>query len=150
MIGTFAGLIFGVYPTGSIITFADFKKKVASRFHEHEVLGQKPKLEYLGPKLDEITFTMAFNVAWGASPEVMLPLLEDYVRECTVAPLIIGISGIALGNSQYVIKSLGEDHHFINMWGQVEGASVQVTMSEYDGPIQPGLLTRLIPRSLFK
>nr|WP_240479661.1 phage tail protein [Paenibacillus wynnii] len=36
---------------------------------KHDIIGQKPKTQWLGPGLDTITFTMWFDARYGLNPE---------------------------------------------------------------------------------
>ena len=65
MIGSYAGISFTV-SEDKVQTFQEMSRETASRWNTHEVIGAKPKQEFLGPDLDSMTFTMQLS-AWGVS-----------------------------------------------------------------------------------
>ena len=60
-------IVFSV-SSDKVLTFDNFEQTSSIRLGEHEIHLQKPKIEFLGPDLDTITFTMHFDVALGINP----------------------------------------------------------------------------------
>ena len=49
-------------------TFRDLKRTHKARFATHNLIGNKPMLEYIGPDVAEITFTMQLSASLGINP----------------------------------------------------------------------------------
>ena len=54
MIGYFGDVIFETSDS-RILNFSEFKLESASRFATHDVIGKKPKTEFIGPGLNTVT-----------------------------------------------------------------------------------------------
>lgn len=88
-----------------VLTVDGFKKKMSARFAEHAVLGRKPVLEYVGPSLDEISFTIRLDAGLGTPPNVALAVLERMVESGDGYLLLLG----AEYYGRFVIESIDQD-----------------------------------------
>lgn len=61
-IGSLGDIVFEV-SSSKVVTFKDYKRTTKARFQSHDIIGQKPILEYLGPDGEEISFTMQFSIS---------------------------------------------------------------------------------------
>ncbi|MGG3322355.1 phage tail protein, partial [Brevibacillus centrosporus] len=77
-------------------TFQDFTRSSASRYADHEILGKKPKSQWIGPGLDTISFSMAFDALYGLNPRKELNQLVELERAGKALPLAIGGVGIGV------------------------------------------------------
>ena len=53
------------------IRFTPFRglgRSAPGRYQQHDVVGQKPVLEFIGPGLEQISFDMRFDVGLGINP----------------------------------------------------------------------------------
>lgn len=58
MIGTLGRKIIFEVSDNRVLTFESMSREVSGRWTEHEVLGVKPKAEFLGPGLQTISLTI--------------------------------------------------------------------------------------------
>ncbi|MGG3322325.1 phage tail protein, partial [Brevibacillus centrosporus] len=77
-------------------TFQEFTRSSASRYADHEILGKKPKSQWIGPGLDTISFSMAFDALYGLNPRKELNQLVELERSGKALPLAIGGVGIGV------------------------------------------------------
>ena len=109
-----------------VFTFNNFKRKQTVRTVEHALICQYPKLEYMGPALQDITFTMELNALLGVRPKMVEELLIN--RLGWIAPLVIGGRNIC---SQAMLIGLTESYDIIMSMGEVMSMKIDVTMKEY-------------------
>lgn len=127
MIGSFAGLIFET-SDNRVLTFSGLKKDVAGRYTQHEVIGGKPKIEFLGADLAVLTFTMNFNARLGVNPIAAIKKLESFIRRGGRSNFILG--GRNLG--RYNAVSMSESFDEITERGAVVSAKVDLSLKEYN------------------
>ncbi|NEZ43724.1 phage tail protein [Paenibacillus alvei] len=128
MIGAFGEVNFLV-SSEKIRTFDDFQRSCTGRWAEHEVMGKKPKLQYIGPGLDTIRFKMRFDYSFGLKVRYELDRLVKLHREGKPHTLTIGKK--ALGVYKWVIMSLDEEWITVDHRGNVLVAEVDVELKEY-------------------
>lgn len=127
-IGSFGRRVF--YTSDSrILTFREFTYATAARFAEHEVLGAKPKIEYLGSGLDEISFSMTLRADMGIEVRKELEAWRSIAANGNAETLIIGKR--RLGRGRWVITNCSEAWNVITNLGGILSASVDITLREY-------------------
>ncbi|WMI72137.1 phage tail protein [Aminobacterium sp. MB27-C1] len=126
MIGSLGPVVFQV-STESVKTINDLERGCEARFSEHTVAQGKPLLEFLGPGLDSVSFSMRFDLSWGMNPRIEIETLRA-VRDNGVAQLLI-IGGIPLG--LFVITGITESWKTINPAGVLTVATVAISLKEY-------------------
>lgn len=93
---------------------------------------QLPVLEFVGPGLSEVSFTMNFNTEWHTDPIAPLAILRTFARHGIVAPLIIGHRPLVIsGFNLWVLTKLEEEQKWFMRNGTLQGASVTVNLKEY-------------------
>ena len=112
-----------------ILTFGNFTQKVSARWSTHNIIGSKPHKEFNGPDSRRVTFEMTFDAIYGVKPRKMLETLEKMVENGTVDYLVIG--GRKIGDNRFYISSMSETWDVVYNRGQLERATVSVTMEEY-------------------
>ena len=108
-----------------IRTFRDFQRKRTVKFAEHLVLDGKPKLQYVGEGLDEISFACAFSVFLGANPTDEIQALEKLngaPQKLVVGPVVFG---------DFVVEQVDEDWKRHDGRGRLLDAVVNLTLKEY-------------------
>jgi phage protein U len=132
MIGSFGPVVFEV-SSAKVKTIADFERGCEARFSEHTVMQSKPLLEFLGPGLDSVSFSMRFDASLGINPKNEIETLRTICYKGEAQRLIIG--GIPLG--LFAITGITESWKTINPAGILTVATVSVSMKEYveDGRI---------------
>lgn len=110
-----------------LLTFLDLTRETSARFANHEVIGEKPLKEYLGPGLDGLSFTMELSAFGGVSPLGLVGVLDSAMQNGQQSNFILG--GRNLG--KFVIVSKSEAYGIITNRGAVVSASVDVKLEEY-------------------
>jgi len=110
----------------NVLTFNNMKIKQTVRTVEHLLIFQYPKIEYMGPNLQEITFTMELNALLGVRPKMVEETL--YSRLGWIAPLVIGGRNIC---SQAMLTGLSSAYDIVLKGGEVLSMKIDVTMKEY-------------------
>lgn len=128
MIGSFGDVIFQV-SADKIRTFDNFIRSSADRWDKHNIINKKPMSEFIGPDLDEITFTMRFDAAYGVNPRREMEKLLEMGRSGQVETLIIG--GKPLGVDKWKIKKLSQKWQTVDNLGNVIIGGLDVTLEEY-------------------
>lgn len=112
-----------------VYTFDDYTRSSTGRWAKHDIIGEKPVIEYLGPDVEEIGFKMKLRSDQGISPRVELEKLRKYRDEGRVMSLVLG--GRVVGKTKWVIESISEA---VNIWsktGQIYSVDVDIKLKEY-------------------
>lgn len=125
-IGTFGPITFEI-SAEKTRTFDDFKRKTAAKFEQHDIIGLKPKLEFIAPGLDEISFQVILSAYHGLNPLKEANLLREMVTKGEANTLVIG--GEVLGS--YIIENINEAWKYIDNQGNVFYIAVDVSLKEY-------------------
>lgn len=139
MIGYFGDVIFETSDS-RILNFSDFKLETASRFAVHEVIGKKPKTEFIGPGLNTVTFTVNLNGNHGIKPrdEMTQWIIKSNSGEAHT--LVIG--GRVLGADKWVVKSVSEAWDTIFNKGELFSGKLEVTIEEYISTLESVVVSR--------
>ncbi|BBB91063.1 MAG TPA: phage tail protein [Methylomusa anaerophila] len=125
-IGTFGPITFEVSTTKTR-TFDDFKRKTQSKFEQHDIVGLKPKIEFVSPGLDEISFQVIFSAFHGLNPKKEANQLREIVQKGEYNSLVVG--GQVLGN--FVVDNISEAWKYVDNQGNVLHIAVDVSLKEY-------------------
>ena len=87
-IGTLGPIVFEVSDKKTL-TFNGMTRDVSGRWVEHEVMGVKPKPEFLGAGNQKITLPITLSAGLGVRPRKMLELVESMVESGDAEYLII-------------------------------------------------------------
>jgi len=130
IVGCFGPLIFEC-SRSKVHTYYDLKVEHEPRYAQHDVHMQLPILEFTGPGLTQVAFSMNFNQQWNADPFISIATLRVMARQGFIAPLLMGNRPIVFGFNLWVIVKLGEDHKWFTRRGTLQGASIDVELKEY-------------------
>lgn len=108
------------------LTFKDLQVERTDRWATHEVIGQKPKLEYIGPELLQVSFSIQLNSALGVTPLAALVALREMMETHEPQRLLIGSDYLG----RFVIESMSESRKHHNNYGQCVFCEVSVTLKE--------------------
>lgn len=111
------------------LTFENFRREVSNRTTEHSRILRKPKVQFDGPALSTMTFTIRFSAGLGVNPRQMLQELETCVRLAKLGYFIVGTKKI--GKHKYLITNASESWDEIIKNGKLVSANVDITMKEY-------------------
>lgn len=129
-IGSYGDIIFEV-SAEKMRTISDLSRSASARWANHEIIGQKPKSEFLGPNLDTISFKMRFDIAFGVNPKAEMDKLLIMCRTGQAETLIIG--GDVLGVDKWVIKSVTQNWLYFDGFGRCIVGGADVALEEYVG-----------------
>lgn len=128
MVGSVGDIVFEVSDK-RVRTFNDFKRDGQARFATHEVLGKKPVLEFIGPDIETISFSVRFDSFLGLEPTDEIQKLRG-IRD-KGEPVELILSGMPVSENLWVLDSLSEAHlHFDNN-GRVLVAETEMSLKEY-------------------
>lgn len=127
-LGSLGDIVFEV-SSREVVTFDGLKRNTKARYGNHEIIGQKPLLEYLGPDGEEISFSMKFSTSWGVDPTEQANKLRELCEKGEAMYLIIGNQTI--GANMWVIESVSEAMTTVDNMGRVIVSEVDVSLKEY-------------------
>ena len=130
LVGFMAGVPFMV-SKAFVRTFDDYNRNSAGRWAKHELLGQKPVLEFVGPDTEKISFSMDLRADHGIAPEMELNKLRKLRDNGKAFPLVIG--GRLITRNLWVLESIGETVTHWGRSGSILAINVDVTLQEYVG-----------------
>ena len=109
--------------------FRDLKRTHKARYAAHNLIGNKPMLEYIGPDVGEITFTMQLSASLGINPTTE----ADRVRKICESgdAMYLVVCNQTVGQYQWGIESVGEAVDTIDNNGRVVMTQIDVTLKEY-------------------
>lgn len=110
-------------------TFRDYSREGNGRWAKHDLIGQKPVLEFLGKDIEKISFTMVFRADQGINPEKEAQKLRKMRDNGEIMVLILADKPV--GDNSWVIESLGESVTFWDAFGNIQSMSVDVSLQEY-------------------
>lgn len=112
-----------------ILTFDKFKRSGKGRWTEHNVIGEKPKLEFLGPSLEEISLDIHLNSLFKVDPEAELQRLREYRDTGEILTFVIG--NRVVGKGKYAVMSVDETHKAHSPKGKLIKADASINLKEY-------------------
>jgi phage protein U len=128
MIGYFGDVIFETSDS-RILNFSDFTLDCEGRYEVHEVIGKKPKTEFVGPGLNTISFTLNLNGNHGVKPRDEMTRWIVLVNSGQAFSLVLG--GRVLGADKWVVKSISEAWDTFFNIGELFSGKIDVTLEEY-------------------
>ncbi|BAQ11439.1 p2 family protein [Bacillus sp. OxB-1] len=134
VIGSYGEVVFEVSPK-KMLSFSELEKNNRSRWAEHEIQGQKAKLEFEGAGLDDLKYKLLLRAENGINPMKEMAKLEKMNDRGMAAHFILGNKPIA--PNKFVITELSEALKNIDQLGNILSAEVTVSLKEYvEGKVQ--------------
>lgn len=114
-----------------VLTFDGMQREGAGRWATHEIIGQdrKPVLEFIGPDLESLSFSIILSVFLGVDPLTEIKKLRLLRDTGAICDFVIG--GASLSINQWVIKSLSEQHKAYDGSGKLLLATANLSLLEY-------------------
>jgi phage protein U len=131
-IGTLGGISFRVSSFNDIFTYDNFSRSASARTSQHEIIGEKALTEYLGPGLQEISFSIKLHAQWGVNPLKEIERLIDYCESGTVLTFTMG--GKRVGEHRWLIESVSSTAKYYDNRGNILSAEASVKLTEYVPP----------------
>lgn len=112
-----------------ILTFNKMKRKASVQTSKHNMINGKPKVEFHGPDLQSITFTIELNALLGVKPKKIESKLIKNLNNGTIAPLVIGGKSIC---RKAMLTGLSSSYNIVLKKGEIFSMNIDVTMTEYN------------------
>lgn len=112
-----------------ILTPRDFKQTVSGQWGKHNLIGRKPKTEFIGADLRSVTFTITLSAVCGVKPRAKLKKIEKMIESGFVDYLVIGNKTV--GKNKFRITDMSEAWEVIYSHGEVASVTLDITMEEY-------------------
>ena len=125
-VGSFGPVVFLVSEE-HLALVKSVQRTTAARVEEHQVAGAKPRLEFLAPELDKVSFTVFWHCAFGVDPRVEIRKLRDLCLTGAVRHLILG--GELFG--RYILTEVSEKWKQSGPGGAPLTAEAGLTLKEY-------------------
>ena len=127
-IGSFGDLVFSV-SNNTVRTFDSMSWDFSTDYATHDRHIKADLLEYMGPGLEGISFSMTFSVFLGVNPLKEIKKLREMVRKGYAERLVIG--GKVYGSYKWVMQKGTVDFQRFDNKGNLWAAKVKVTLKEY-------------------
>lgn len=127
-IGSLGEIVFQVSDE-TVLTITGMTREVSGRWAEHEVMGVKPKKEFLGAGSQKITLPITLSVGLGVKPRKTLELVERMVESGDAEYLIL--KGRPVGRNPFCLVSSSETWGHMYGHGELAKANLTITLEEY-------------------
>lgn len=120
-----------------VLTFKDLNHSSSAKFHDHEIIGQKPLSEFLGCDLDKITMSIELNSSLGINIKSQIEKITKYEQAGTPLDFVLGSE--PFGQDKWVIESTGRAYDIIYSNGACTSLKIDLNLREYisDKNLQP-------------
>lgn len=109
-----------------VATFKDLQISHSSRYASHDVIGEKPVSEYIGPSKMEISFKMQLSSRFKSPPSVYIAILKNMLDSGESHHLCFGPEYMG----KFILTSFSEDRKFFNGQGIPIVTDVSLTLIE--------------------
>ena len=117
-----------VCATEKVLTHSGLQADHSVRYAQHEIIGRKQILEFLGENLSQVSFQIRFDSTLGFPPNVGLLALRTMMREGVSYRLLIGPEYMG----KFIIESISEERKFHTGAGVCIVAVASITLKECD------------------
>ena len=129
MIGIFGTVLVFEVSDNRVLTFSGMTREVSSRWTDHEVMGVKPKPEFLGPGNQTVSLTITLSSSLGVRPRQMLERVANMVERGQVEYLIIDCKPVS--KNPFRITDSSEAWNTLYNGGELARANLTLTLEEY-------------------
>lgn len=127
-IGSFGDIVFSA-SSFKVLTINNYQRKTKARLATHEVIGQKPVVEFVGPDGEEISFTMQFAAGLGVNPAKEADKVRQMCQQGQTAYFMLGNE--CVGGNKWLISDVSESTNVIDNQGHILVSKLDVTLKEY-------------------
>lgn len=124
-IGLFGKVPF-VCSSSLVMTFRNLQIERGMRWATHEVIGQKPILEKIGPELTSVSFEIQLNSFLGMPPIAAILIFRKMIESGEPQRLLIGTDYLG----KFVIESLSENRPYHTGFGVPVAATLTISLRE--------------------
>lgn len=112
-----------------IHTFEEFTRDSNIRTAKHDIHLQKPKTEFLGPELDNVSFIINLKAQFGVNPRDEMDKL--LILQRAGIPVVLTIGNKNIGMNKWTIVSLSQAWETVDNEGRLLEAQLSLTLEEY-------------------
>lgn len=112
-----------------LLTFNKLSQKISGRYSDHNIIGGKPKSEFLGPGLRTLSFNIQLSAMHGVKPRKTMESIEQAVESGTALPFAVGSKKV--GANKWVIESMSESWDEIYNKGELVSVNLSLSLKEY-------------------
>ena len=127
-IGSFGDLTFKVSDK-FVRTFDGMSWDFSAKYATHDRHIKADMLEYMGPNIETISFSMVLSVFLGVTPLKQIKKLRKMIRKGYARRLVIG--GKVYGSYKWVMESGSVEMQRFDKKGNLWAAKIKVTLKEY-------------------
>lgn len=127
-IGSFGNLTFKVSDK-LVRTFNGMSWDFSAKYATHDRHIKADLLEYMGPEIETISFSMVLSVFLGVTPLKQIKKLRKMIRKGYARRLVIG--GKVYGSYKWVMESGSVEMQRFDKKGNLWAAKIKVTLKEY-------------------
>jgi len=128
MIGYFGDIVFETSDK-RILNFTGLAIETAARFETHNLIGTKPKTEYVGPDLSAVSFIVNLNGNHGVRPREEMERWRELAE--TGEPQTLALAGKPIGSYKWIVRSISETWDVILNGGELFSGKIEVSLEEY-------------------
>lgn len=121
-------LIFSV-SSEKVLTFKKMGRETSGRWANHVPTYGKPKREFLGAELEQLSIDITLNAFLGVNIEKTLKKLRGAVKTGRANYLLLG--GKRVANYKYTLIKVSEEYNTVYHDGFISEADVRLTFMEY-------------------
>lgn len=111
------------------LSFQNMKRSASGRWASHNIVGKRPKTEFLGPAMDEITMDIVLSANMGVNPRKAMKKFRFACKKGEAHYLRIGSRKVC--RNKMAITQVSESWDEIWNKGELVKSVVTVTFSEY-------------------
>jgi phage protein U len=127
-IASWGGITFKVN-SDQVFSFQKMKRTYSGRWASHSIIGKRPKMEFQGPGMDEISLEIILDAELGVKPRATMKLFRSAAKKGTVAYFYVG--GKKVAKNKFYISSGTENWNEIWNQGELVRATASITFGEY-------------------
>lgn len=127
-IGSYMGRVFTV-SRDKAFTPSNLKGSTGSDWASHDVVGGKPRSEWVAPKLKSYTFDLLLRAQDGVPPRSTLEYFQRMAENGTTDWFVIG--GVPLSAYPFKITDMSEEWDAVLQGGTLIECKVSLTIEEY-------------------
>lgn len=129
VIGNLGALITFEVSSEKVFTFNNYKRSTSGKWVQHDIIGKRPKLEFLGEDAGEVTFEIKLIASPYIKPWDVLKKIRKSINTGTPHQLVVG--GNKVGAGKWVITNCSEEWDAVVLDGKLASAKANITIKEY-------------------
>ena len=112
-----------------VFSFRKMKRSYSARWATHNVIGEKPRTEFQGPGMDEISIEVILDAELGVKPRSLMKKFRNAAKKGEIHYFYVGGKKVVTG--KLYIESGTENWNEIWNGGELVRATASLTFKEY-------------------